>query len=113
MIARARRGDKAAFGQLVMSRLFLEGLVRTLDGLGKRRETISIAVHPRSVSNLRGHKNLNLEKLRRLYPEYRIEMQCDPTLDEMEFAVSGMAPVSILSQPIRLRQGLRRHEDMI
>ena len=86
----------AAFGQLVISKLFLDGVCRALEGPDRTPDTISIAVHPRSVSNLRGQKNLNLEKFQHRFPYHRFEVRTDQKLDEMEFAVNGMEPVSIL-----------------
>jgi histone acetyltransferase (RNA polymerase elongator complex component) len=91
----------AAFGQLVLSKLFFNGSCRALDGPEPTPDTISIAVHPRSVSNLRGHKNLNLEELQHRFPDHRIEVRTDPGLDEMEFAVNGRKPVSILAETKR------------
>ncbi|MCP3952437.1 MAG: radical SAM protein [Desulfobacterales bacterium] len=86
-----------AFGQLVISKLFLDCASLALGGVGKYPDTISIAVNPRSVSNLKGQKNRNLERLQRRFPDHRFEVQTNPVLDETEIAVNGGKPVSILA----------------
>jgi len=86
-----------AFGQLVMSRLFFDGVCRALGGLDAFPDTISIAVNPRSVSNLKGQKNRNLELLKRLFSVRRITVQAEPALIETVVVVNGRDPVSILN----------------
>ncbi len=86
-----------AFGQLVMSKLFFDYASLALSEVSTCPDTISIAVNPRSVSNLKGQKNRNLERLQRRFPDHRFEVQTDPVLDETEIAVNGGKPVSILA----------------
>ena len=87
-----------AFGQLVLSNLFLKAACRVLQKAEKHPSTISIAVHPRSVSNLRGQKNSNISSLKRLFSADTIAVISKPDLDESKVAVNDGAPVSILER---------------
>lgn len=86
-----------AFGQLVMSKLFFDSVRHELDALGPAQRSISIAVHPRSVSNLRGQKNSNLTALKSLFSLDTIKITAQPDLGETEVVVNTGAPVSILN----------------
>lgn len=86
-----------AFGQLVMAKLFYDGVCRVLERAAAGADTISIAVNPRSVSNLRGQKNRNLELLKRRFSVPGITLLPSPALDETSFSVNAGDPVSILN----------------
>jgi len=86
-----------AFGQLVMSKLFFDCVSLALNGLSKCPDTISIAVNPRSVSNLKGQTNRNLELLKRQFSVSRITVLTEPALDETVVVVNAGEPVSILA----------------
>lgn len=85
-----------AFGQLVLSRLFFDCVCLALEGADKCPGTISIAVNPRSVSNLKGQKNRNLELLERRFVGCDMTVRTDPALDETVVVVNAGEPVSIL-----------------
>lgn len=85
-----------AFGQLVMSKLFFDSVCRVLEKTGEGADTISIAVNPRSVSNLKGQKNRNLDLLKRRFSICGISVLTDPALDETVVVVNAGDPVSIL-----------------
>jgi histone acetyltransferase (RNA polymerase elongator complex component) len=86
-----------AFGQLVMAKLFFDSICRALERAGERADTISIAVHPRSVSNLKGQKNSNLDLLERRFSIRGISVLTEPALDETVVVVNAGDPVSILN----------------
>jgi len=86
-----------AFGQLVMSKLFLDRVCRELRHQGQAENAISIAVHPRSVSNVKGQKNNNLAALKNLFAVDTISVEARPELADTEVAVNRGEPVSILS----------------
>jgi histone acetyltransferase (RNA polymerase elongator complex component) len=86
-----------AFGQLVISNLFLDSVCRALQKAGASGNTISVAVNPRSVSNLRGQNNSNIESLKRLFSADTITVLSKPDLDETAVVVNAGDPVSILT----------------
>lgn len=85
-----------AFGQLVMAKLFYDGVCRALAGSETKAATISIAVNPRSVSNLKGQKNLNLDMIKHRFAVHRVTVRPDPVLAETVVVVNAGDPVSIL-----------------
>jgi len=86
-----------AFGQLVMAKLFLDSVCRELRRQGQAENAISIAVHPRSVSNVKGQKNNNLAVLQKLFAVDAITVATRPELADTEVAVNRGEPVSILN----------------
>jgi histone acetyltransferase (RNA polymerase elongator complex component) len=86
-----------AFGQLVMAKLFFDSVCRALGRINIPPDTISIAVNPRSVSNLRGQKNRNLDLLKRQFSLRGISVLTEPALDETVVVVNAGDPVSILN----------------
>jgi len=86
-----------AFGQLVMSKLFLDRVCRELQRQGQVESVISIAVNPHSVSNVKGQKNNNLATLKNLFAVDTITVAVSPKLADTEVVVNRGKPVSILS----------------
>ncbi len=86
-----------AFGQLVITSLFFNSVRRELARVDNPGHTISIAVNPRSVSNLRGQKNSTVNSLKRLYTTNTIRVISDPEIAETAVAVNQRRPVSILT----------------
>ena len=86
-----------AFGQLVMSKLFLDRVCRELRHQGQLKNVISIAVNPHSVSNVKGQKNNNLSTLKNLFAVDTITVTVSPELGDTEVVVNRGEPVSILS----------------
>ncbi len=68
-----------AFGHLVFSELFYDKLITLMEELPhKKKETaVTILVHPRSESRLRGDKNQNLIKLAARYPSLTFQVTTD------------------------------------
>ena len=85
-----------AFGQLVMSKLFFDGVCRAAESSDLSANTSSIAVNPRAVSNVRGQKNCNLAHLANRFPAHQIVVETDPALPETAVVVNAGEPVSIL-----------------
>lgn len=79
-----------AFGHLVMSRIFLEKAIATLKTGHRHRQAqqITLCVHPRSVSRLRGQHNENIHQLERMFQLAAIEVLSDPSIGEEDIALS-------------------------
>ncbi|MBT8357286.1 MAG: radical SAM protein [Desulfobacterales bacterium] len=56
-----------AFGHLVFSQIFLDMATAILESEVSVRDEVWIKVHPRSISNMRGLKNRNIELLKKKY----------------------------------------------
>lgn len=85
-----------AFGQLVMAKLFFDSVCRVLDGTHTPADTISIAVNPRSVSNVRWQKNGNIDLLKCRFSLSRILVLTEPALAEHLVVVNAGEPVSTI-----------------
>lgn len=71
-----------AFGHLVFSGLMFDDLaeqIRSYPG-GIRSNRVSVIIHPKSESRLRGDKNSNLEKLAREFPHIEVIIKKDDRL---------------------------------
>ena len=78
-----------AFGHLVYSEVFLD---RAKNVLGRRRpdgDSVTIKVHPRSISRMRGLKNRNITILKKDYGIRSITILPDDTLSEDTVALLG------------------------
>ena len=71
-----------AFGQLVFSQIFLDMVTSILNSGKYTQDEIIIKVHPRSVSNMRGLKNRNVEMLKKKYNIKLITIIPEPSLAE-------------------------------
>ena len=69
-----------AFGQLVFSQIFLDMVTSILNSGKYTQDEIIIKVHPRSVSNMRGLKNRNVEMLKKKYNIKLITIIPEPSL---------------------------------
>jgi len=45
-------------------------------------ETVTLKVHPNSISKMRGHRNQNIEKLKNRFGLKSIEIISDPSISE-------------------------------
>lgn len=70
----------SAFGHLVFSRIFLDMAMSILNPIRNTENEISIKVHPRSISNMRGLKNKNIEILKAKYDIKSIKIIPEPSL---------------------------------
>lgn len=71
-----------AFGHLVFSALFYDRVCNKIDQSPDllKSEKLVVTVHPRSVSQLRGDKNINLKKLGERYPSLKFSIRPDATM---------------------------------
>lgn len=77
-----------AFGHLVYSEMFLDMATELMETTSVLHKTITIKVHPRSISKMKGLKNQNIETLKRKFHIKSIEIIPDPSLAEDRLAVS-------------------------
>jgi len=78
-----------AFGHLVYSEIFLDNMIDILQSESVLPEEISIRVHPKSVSKLRGLKNGNIDKIKRLFDIKSVRVVPDPFLPPGGFAIDA------------------------
>jgi histone acetyltransferase (RNA polymerase elongator complex component) len=69
-----------AFGHLVLSEIFLDRASACLARAFAAGEAVRLRVHPRSAARLRGHKNRNLQTLRRRFGLGGIQVLSDDRL---------------------------------
>lgn len=77
-----------AFGHMVHSKIFLDMATAIIAAKKGDRETVSIKVHSRSISKMRGMKNSNVETLKRRFRLKSLDIVPDPSLAEDQLAVS-------------------------
>jgi histone acetyltransferase (RNA polymerase elongator complex component) len=78
-----------AFGHMVYSEIFLDMATAIMETEKVSHKTITIKVHPRSISKMRGLKNKNVETLKRKFHIKSLEIIPDPSLAEDRLAVSS------------------------
>jgi len=69
-----------AFGHLVYSEIFLDTAKKMLDRRGSNSGSVTIKVHPRSLSRMKGLKNQNIATLKRDYNIRSITITPDSSL---------------------------------
>jgi histone acetyltransferase (RNA polymerase elongator complex component) len=84
-----------AFADLVMASLFLDAAVALLNRGFRRHGGLSLFVHPRCVSRMRGQKNANLKILQKRFRIQSIRVQTDKTLAENMMRISGSPAVAV------------------
>lgn len=80
-----------AFGHLVYSEIFLDNIIGVLKSESVLPEEITIRVHPASVSKLRGLKNGNIGKIKRLFDIKSVRVVPDPSLPPNGFLMKSKA----------------------
>ncbi|GBC62724.1 radical SAM domain-containing protein [Desulfonema ishimotonii] len=73
-----------AFGHLVCSEIFLDRAIILLKSHSGPRYEIVLAVHPRSISEMRGLRNKNVEILRTMFNIRKLNILPDPSLSETD-----------------------------
>ena len=76
-----------AFGHLVHCEIFLDTAMSTIEAANSLKDTLTIFVHPRSISKMRGLKNSNIEKLKERYQFKSIAVVPDSSLAVEELRV--------------------------
>jgi histone acetyltransferase (RNA polymerase elongator complex component) len=77
-----------AFGHMVHSKIFLDMATAIIEKKAVFRETLTIKVHPRSISKMRGLKNSNVETLKKRFRLQSLKIAPDPSLAEDQLTVS-------------------------
>ena len=77
-----------AFGHLVHSAIFLDKAAAALASEKDNYDTVTLKVHPRSVSKMRGLNNNNVEILKQTFQIQSLHIIPDPTVSENSLAVS-------------------------
>jgi len=78
-----------SFGHLVYSEIFLDDITGILESKSSLPDEISIRVHPKSVSELRGLKNGNISKIKKLFDIKSVCVVPDPSLPEGGFVIDA------------------------
>lgn len=78
-----------AFGHMVHSKIFLDMAMATLAAKKGCRDTVSLKVHPKSISKIRGMKNSNVETLKKRFQLQSIKIVPDFSLNEDQLEVSS------------------------
>jgi histone acetyltransferase (RNA polymerase elongator complex component) len=76
-----------AFGHLVHSEIFLDMALSAIESATCLRETLTIFVHPRSISKMRGLKNANIKRLKEQFHFHSIVIVPDSSLAAEELMV--------------------------
>ena len=78
-----------AFGHLVHSAIYLDRATAALEKTARRRHTVSLQVHPRSVSKMKGLSNSNLLTLKKRFSLQQVAVTANPQLRDHELIVDG------------------------
>jgi histone acetyltransferase (RNA polymerase elongator complex component) len=79
-----------AFGELVYSSLWLDALRDALETHGFTRLDLTIETHPSAISRVRGHRNANVDRLRREFKLGGIHTRPDSRLAENIVRINGI-----------------------
>ncbi|MBF0210385.1 MAG: radical SAM protein [Desulfamplus sp.] len=77
-----------AFGHLVYSEIFFDKALNLIEksSFAKDRDkikTITLSVHPSSISRLIGDKSYNIKRLKEIYPSIELKIKTDSSLDSL------------------------------
>jgi histone acetyltransferase (RNA polymerase elongator complex component) len=77
-----------AFGHMVHSKIFLDMAVAIVKARGTSCDTVSLKVHPRSISKMRGLNNNNVDILIKRFNIKNLEIIPDASIDQDRLALS-------------------------
>jgi histone acetyltransferase (RNA polymerase elongator complex component) len=77
-----------SFGHLVYSEIFLDKAISAIESVNPKGYAVTLHVHPRSVSKMRGLKNVNITRLNKKFPLQSVEIVPDHSLKEDQLAVT-------------------------
>ncbi len=77
-----------AFRQLVEGALAFEDVEEQLRQIDLREGTVQLSTHPKSFSNLIGHKGINKHRFEKEFPQIRFVFKNDTALPEKKYCVS-------------------------
>lgn len=80
-----------SFGHLVYSDIFLDMAISRLDSKPVSAESVTVRVHPRSISRFRGHKNRNIQILQARFHITALHIVADFSMSEnaLRIEISG------------------------
>ena len=78
-----------AFGHMVHSEIFLDKALAAINSEGFTKNRLTISVHPRSISKMRGLNNSNVKKLKNRFQFNSIEVLPDASLGEDDVKIAG------------------------
>lgn len=79
-----------SFGHLVYSAIFLDKIIGCLRPESSLPDKITIRVHPKSISECRGLKNSNINKIKTLFDIRTVNVIPDPSLPPGEFVLENI-----------------------
>jgi len=77
-----------AFGHMVHSKIFLDMATAVLKDMKGGHDTVTIKVHPHSISKMRGMENSNVTTLKKRFQIRFLKIGSDSSLDEDRLTVS-------------------------
>jgi histone acetyltransferase (RNA polymerase elongator complex component) len=77
-----------AFGHMVHSSIFLDMAVAAMEAEKFSRDTVTLKVHPRSISKMKGLKNINMDILKKRFHIKSIQIIPDSSIAEDRLAFS-------------------------
>ena len=78
-----------AFGHLVYSEIFYDAVTTAIESTEWLSDSIAISVNPRSISQMRGLNNKNIERLKTRYHLKAIEIVPDASLAAGEMKIES------------------------
>ena len=77
-----------AFGHMVHSKIFLDMATAIMENKAVSRNTVTLKVHPKSISKMRGMKNSNVETLKKRFQLQSLKIVPDSSLAEDSLSIS-------------------------
>jgi histone acetyltransferase (RNA polymerase elongator complex component) len=77
-----------AFGHMVHSKIFLDMATEIMGHKSVSKDTVTIKVHPKSISKMRGMKNSNVETLKQRFKLTSVQIVPDPALAKDSLSIS-------------------------
>jgi len=78
-----------AFGHMVHSEIFMDMAAEVMENRSALADTVTIKVHPRSISKMRGLKNKNVDALQKRFHIQSLKIVPDTSLPEDRLTVSA------------------------
>ena len=77
-----------AFGHMVHSKIFLDMAIELMERTSLSHHTLTLKIHPKSMSKIRGLKNSNVEILKKKFRLQSLKIVPEPSLDKDKLTVS-------------------------
>ena len=76
-----------SFGHLVFSSLFLDRAIKTLKTKKTKKKNVTIFVHNKNISTMRGIKNSNIKILKKMFGLEEIQVKTDSKIKCCEIII--------------------------